>query len=72
MDITTIIRKRRTSKGYSQEYISGQLKISQKTYSRYEADPLFMDLGSFLRILTILEISPDELTAVIKDFMKKY
>lgn len=71
MDIRTIIRQKRACQRYSQAYMASQLNISQKTYSRYEADPLCMDLGSFLRILTILGISPGELNEGIRDYMKR-
>tara|TARA_Y100000588_G_C14228054_1_gene914013 strand:- start:831 stop:1196 length:366 start_codon:yes stop_codon:yes gene_type:complete len=55
------IRKVRELKGYSQEYMAGELGISQKTYSNIETDQAKVHFNRLEEISVILEISLIEL-----------
>lgn len=52
------IRKIREIKGYSQDYVATQLKMSQNNYSRIELDQNKINLDRLQEIATILEIDP--------------
>ena len=55
------IRKIRTLKGYSQEYISDKLKISQSAYSDIETNKSKLDIDRNKQIADILEIDFSDL-----------
>jgi transcriptional regulator with XRE-family HTH domain len=55
------IRIQRVIKGYSQEYMSWVLEISQAAYSNLERDETKMTIRRVYEIAEILEISPFEL-----------
>jgi|GEM_PF-734895 len=61
MSIGEKIRIRRLTKGYSQEYMSYMLDISQAAYSKLERDETEMSIRRVYEIAEILEISPFEL-----------
>jgi len=52
------IRKIRELKGYSQEYMAGQLSISQKAYSNIETGRKKMDKDLLQEIAATLDIDP--------------
>ena len=52
------IRKIREIKGYSQEYMASQLKMSQNNYSRIELNQTKIDLDRLQEISTVLEVDP--------------
>lgn len=56
MNCEVIIRKLRTQKGYSQEYMAYELKISQKTYSNIENNKSLLTIEMVERIAFILEV----------------
>ena len=57
MDVGTNIRKLRELKGFSQEYMSQQLKLSQRQLSRIENNETDVSLTKLERIGEILEVS---------------
>jgi len=61
MSIGEKIRIQRLTKGYSQEYMSYMLDISQAAYSKLERDETEMSIRRVYEIAEILEISPFEL-----------
>lgn len=52
------VRKVRELKGFSQEYVAQQLKISQKAYSDMERGKTKLDFGRVEQIAEALEIDP--------------
>lgn len=56
MNCEVIIRKLRTQKGYSQEYMAYELKISQKTYSNIENNKSLLTIEMVEKIAFILEV----------------
>lgn len=56
--INSLIYKQRQSKGYTQDYMALELKISQKTYSFIESGKTRLKVSDFIRIIEILEINP--------------
>ncbi len=61
MDIGGNIRKIRELKGYSQEYISGKLEISQRQLSRIENNDVGVSVHRLREISAILEVTPIQL-----------
>lgn len=55
------LRKFRTEKGYSQEYMADRLKISQKTYSNMENEKTEITIDTLKQIADELEIDLLEL-----------
>lgn len=55
------IRKIRELKGYSQDYMSQQLNISQRAYSKLEREEIKLDWQRINDISKVLEIDPVEL-----------
>lgn len=49
------IKKVRENKGYSQEYLAEELKISQSSYSDLENNKTKLDIKRLQKIATILE-----------------
>ena len=61
MNTCTKIRKKRTEKGFSQDYIAIQLGVSQKTYGRLENGESKIDIEKIANLANILETNPIEL-----------
>ena len=61
MNISTKIRKVRELKGFSQEYLSQNLGISQAAYSKIEKNENNLTIDRIKKIASILEIDPMEL-----------
>jgi transcriptional regulator with XRE-family HTH domain len=57
-NLSAILMKARTSKGYSQTYMAQQLRISQKAYSYLESGHCRMDIIKLLKIAHITETHP--------------
>jgi transcriptional regulator with XRE-family HTH domain len=57
MEVGTNIRKIRGLKGFSQEFMSQQLELSQRQFSRIENDETDVSLSKLERIGEILEVS---------------
>jgi transcriptional regulator with XRE-family HTH domain len=55
------IRQRREQLNYSQEYVAGQLHLTQKGYSKLELNKTKLCLEEFLRLCEVLETSPEDL-----------
>jgi transcriptional regulator with XRE-family HTH domain len=53
------IKRIRTQKGYSQEYVAMKMKISQNTFSKLELGYVEISLTRFLQIADILEVDID-------------
>jgi transcriptional regulator with XRE-family HTH domain len=56
------IRFWREARNYTEEYMAGQLGISQSAYSRIESGKTKLDGERFFKIAGILNISPEELS----------
>jgi len=52
------IKKLREFRGYSQDYMAKELKVSQKTYSNIESDKGKVNKNQIKHIAEILEIDP--------------
>ncbi len=61
MKIASKIRRFRLEKGFSQDYMSIQLGISQKTYRRIENGESKIDIKRLQEISKILDVDPMEL-----------
>jgi len=61
MNIGTNIRKIRELKGFSQDYMANQLKISQRQYCRIEKDETELTLSKLDSIGAILEVTTVQL-----------
>ena len=61
MEIGENIRKIRELKGYSQEYVANALEISQRTYSRIEANEVELGLYKLTKISQLLEVTPQQI-----------
>lgn len=57
------IRKIRELKGYSQEYMSVKLDLSQRAYSKIENDGIKLDWNRIEAISKILQIEPIDLVS---------
>jgi|LauGreDrversion4_2_1035121.scaffolds.fasta_scaffold1480868_1 transcriptional regulator with XRE-family HTH domain len=57
MSISDNIRLIRESKGYSQEYVSKKLKVTQQAYSQMEKKPDNMTLERLRNLAAILDVS---------------
>lgn len=55
------IRQIRDLKGYSQEYISNKLGVSQRAYSKIERNEIKIDWEKITQISKLFEIDPLEL-----------
>jgi transcriptional regulator with XRE-family HTH domain len=62
------IRKIRTIKGYSQDYVASKLKMSQNNYSRIELDQNKLNLDQLYEIGHVLEVDVTD----ILHFHEKY
>lgn len=62
-DIGGKIRKIRTLKGFTQDYMAVQLEISQRAYSKLENNEIKLDWSRIFDIAKILEIDPVELVS---------
>ena len=60
-DIGMKIRKLRELKGYSQEYMSKKMAVSQRAYSKLERNETKLDWNKITDISSILEIDPMDL-----------
>ena len=65
------LRLIRISKGYSQEYVSDSLGISQATYSRIESGDKVIDLETLASLIYLLQVSPLELLTLSDYFKRK-
>jgi transcriptional regulator with XRE-family HTH domain len=57
------IRKVRELKGYSQEYMSEKLNLSQRAYSKIEREEIKLDWQRIIDIAGILELDPIDLVS---------
>jgi transcriptional regulator with XRE-family HTH domain len=57
------IRKIREIKGYTQEYMSAKMEISQRTYSKIENNDIKLDWDRIQSISKILEVDPLQLVS---------
>ncbi len=55
------IRRLRTLRNYSQEYMAEQLGISQNAYSRLEGGETKLDVDRLRKIAEVLEVAPEDL-----------
>lgn len=55
-DFSKNIRRIREAKGYSQEYVAGKLKISQRNYSKMESGEINISINKLLEICEVLEV----------------
>lgn len=55
------IRKLRTLKGYSQDYLSKKLKMSQNNYSELERGKVKLTIERLNEIAKILEVAPEDI-----------
>ena len=55
------IRKLRNLKGYSQEYLSKKLKMSQNNYSELERGKVKLTIERLNEIAQILEVKPEDI-----------
>jgi transcriptional regulator with XRE-family HTH domain len=55
------IRKVRELKGFSQDFMAGQLEMSQRSYSKIENNDIKLDWGRIEAISKILQIEPIDL-----------
>ncbi len=62
------IRKIRTMKGYSQDYVASKLKMSQNNYSRIELDQNKLNLDQLYEIAEVLDV---DITDIL-NFQEKY
>ena len=62
------IRKIREIKGYSQDYMAAQLKMSQNNYSRIELDQNNINISRLEEIAKVLEVKPTD----IMEFDERY
>lgn len=60
-DIRERIKRIRTEKGYSQEYMADMLSISQNAYHKLERGHTRINLQKFIEISKILEVEISEL-----------
>ncbi len=60
-DLGAKIRKIRTIKGYTQDYMARSLDVSQRAYSKLENNEIKLDWERLSNISKILEIDPVEL-----------
>lgn len=63
------IRKIRELKGYSQEYMSTQMDISQRAYSKVEREETKLDWHRINEIARILELNPIILISFDESFV---
>lgn len=63
------IRKIRVLKGFSQEYLSNELGISQKAYSKLERDETKIDWHKIEQISEILDVNPFDLVRFDEQFI---
>jgi transcriptional regulator with XRE-family HTH domain len=63
------IRQIRDLKGYSQEWVSNQIGISQRAYSKIERNEIKVDWEKITRISEVLEIDPLDLVAFDDNFI---
>ena len=59
--VSTRIRHFRELRNYTQEYVAGELGITQHSYSRLERDPARINLKRLTKILEVLGISWNDL-----------
>ena len=64
-DILEIIRQQRKIKDYSQDYVAGQLKLSQSHFARIENGKSELMFSVFVKLIEILELEPNQVLPVI-------
>jgi transcriptional regulator with XRE-family HTH domain len=64
MNIGEKIRLARTIRGYSQEYMAQQMKITQKTYSQIENNQTKIDVEKLKEITSVLELDLEKLLSL--------
>ncbi len=69
MNLGSNIRKIRELKGYSQEYVSNQLGISQRQFSRIENNQCDIGMSKLQEISAILEVTPIQLLGFDEKFI---
>jgi transcriptional regulator with XRE-family HTH domain len=57
------IRKVRELKGFTQDFMAGQLEMSQRSYSKIENNDIKLDWGRIEAISKILQIEPIDLVS---------
>lgn len=66
------IRKIRVLKGYSQTYMSDELKISQRAYSKIERNETKIDVKFIYEIASIFDVEPTDILSFNDEiFFKK-
>ncbi len=55
------IKSMREAKGYSQEFLAAELKMTQATVSRLESDIINCNLKNLKKIAELFEVSVDQL-----------
>lgn len=55
------LRQSRYERGFTQENMAELLKISSKTYARFEQDKAEMKLSTFIQFCQVLDKTPSEL-----------
>jgi len=69
IEIGSNIRKIRELKGFSQDFMANQLKISQRQYSRIEKEETKLDLDKLNAISEILEVTLEQLLGFNEKFI---
>lgn len=69
MDVGTNIRKIRELRGFSQEYISQQLEISQRQLSRIENNETDISISKLEAISTVLNVTITQLLGFDEKFI---
>jgi transcriptional regulator with XRE-family HTH domain len=59
----TKIRQIRELKGFSQEYVSAKIGVSQRAYSKIERDEIKLDWGKITIIAKVFDIDPLDLVS---------
>lgn len=54
------LRKLRVVRGFSQEYVAGEVKISLSTYQRYEAGKVGVDFITMVKICELYGLTVDQ------------
>lgn len=68
-NVASKIRKMREFKALSQEYVAGQLEISQRQYQRIESGGQDLGLRRLEEICKVLEVKPSELLGMDEKYV---
>lgn len=68
-EVGSNIRKIRELKGFSQDFMANQLKISQRQYSRIENEETKLDLDKLNAISEVLEVTLEQLLRFNEKFI---